>query len=151
MNKKILVLLLFSTLLVGCSSKQEKSKQAIKNEEKNAKSNPALDEIDPIQNGNLKSEKEAVAESKAETYKAFEYTYSPEAKHNKDKDKRDILYLKKSDKVLLDGAFETIDQIISTCESENRYFRKSEMKTLKFQTEEITKLTEKWRKITKSK
>ena len=150
MKKKILVLLTV-IFLVSCVSKPAEKKEQIKTEEKNTKSNTALDEIDPIQNGDLKSEKDAVAESKAETYKAFEYTYSPQANHNKDKDKRDILYLKKSDKVLLDGAFEVIDQIISTCESENRYYRKSEMKTLKFQTEEITKLTEKWRKITKSK
>lgn len=150
MKKKILVLLTV-IFLVSCSTNQEKPKQEFKSEEKNTKTNPALDEIDPIQSGDIKSEKEAVSKAKAETYEAFEYTYSLEAKHNKGKDKRDIVYLKKSDKVLLDGAFETIEQIISTCESENRYFRESEMKTLKFQTEEVTKLTEKWRKITKSK
>ena len=150
MKKKILVILTI-TLLVGCSSKQEKPKQAVKTEEKNIKSNPTLDEIDPVQNGDLNSEKESIAESKAEIYKAFEYAYSPEAKHNKGKDKIELKGLKNYDKVVLDGIYKAIDQIIEKCEKENRYFRKSEMEILKLQAEEITRLTEKWTKFIENK
>ena len=64
MKKKILILLLACTFFVGCSSEKETPKQTVKNEEKNTKSNPALDEIDPIQKGDIKDEKDSVAKSK---------------------------------------------------------------------------------------
>lgn len=151
MKKKILALLLTSTFLVACSSEQEKPKQAFKNEDKNTKSNPALDEIDPIQKGDIKDEKDSVAKSKKEMYKELEDTYSPDAEYNKGKDKTELKALKNYDKVVLDGVYKAIDQIIETCENENRYFRKSEMETLKIHVDEILHLTDKWKKITKSK
>lgn len=149
MKKKFLVLLAI-TLLVGCSSKQEQKEQT-KTEEKNTKSNLALDEIDPIQSGDIKSEKESVTESKVEMYKGLENTYSPDADYNKGKDKSELKALKNYDKVVLDGTYKAIDQIIETCENENRYFRKSEMETLKIHADELLHLKDKWDKITKSK
>ena len=150
MKKKILVLLTV-IFLVSCSTNQEKPKQTVKNEEKNTKSNPALDEIDPIQKGDIKDEKDSVAKSKKEMYKDWEDTYSPDAEYNKGKDKTELKALKNYDKVVLDGVYKAIDQIIETCENENRYFRKSEMETLKIHVDEILHLTDKWKKITKSK
>lgn len=150
MKKKILVLLTV-IFLVSCSTNQEKPKQTVKNEEKNTKSNPALDEIDPIQKGDIKDEKDSVAKSKKEMYKDLEDTYSPDAEYNKGKDKTELKALKNYDKVVLDGVYKAIDQIIETCENENRYFRKSEMETLKIHVDEILHLTDKWKKITKSK
>lgn len=151
MKKKILVLLFYSTLLVGCVSKPAEKKEQTKTEEKNTKSNPALDEIDPIQKGDIKDEKDSVAKSKKEMYKDLEDTYSPDAEYNKGKDKTELKALKNYDKVVLDGVYKAIDQIIETCENENRYFRKSEMETLKIHVDEILHLTDKWKKITKSK
>lgn len=151
MKKKILVLLFSSTLLVGCVSKPAEKKEQTKTEDKNTKSNPALDEIDPIQKGDIKDEKDSVAKSKKEMYKDLEDTYSPDAEYNKGKDKTELKALKNYDKVVLDGVYKVIDQIIETCENENRYFRKSEMETLKIHVDEILHLTDKWKKITKSK
>ena len=151
MNKKILVSLLFSTLLVSCVSKPAEKKEQIKTEEKNTKSNPALDEIDPIQKGDIKDEKDSVAKSKKEMYKDLDDTYSPDADYNKGKDKSELKALKNYDKVVLDGTYKAIDQIIEKCENENRYFRKSEMETLKIQADELLHLRDKWDKITKAK
>lgn len=151
MKKKILILLLACTFFVGCSSEKETPKQTVKNEEKNTKSNPALDEIDPIQTGDIKDEKDSVAKSKKEMYKDLEDTYSPDADYNKGKGKSELKALKNYDKVVLDGAYKAIDQIIETCENENRYFRKSEMETLKIHADELLHLKEKWDKITKAK
>lgn len=155
MKKKILILLLACTFFVGCSSEKETPKQTpkqtVKNEEKNTKSNPALDELDPIQKGDIKNEKDSVAKSKKEMYKDLEDTYSPDADYNKGKDKSELKALKNYDKVVLDGTYKAIDQIIETCENENRYFRKSEMETLKIHADELLHLKDKWDKITKSK
>lgn len=150
MKKKILILLA-CTFFVGCSSEKETPKQTVKNEEKNTKSNPALDKIDPIQKGDIKDEKDSVAKSKKEMYKYLEDTYSPDADYNKGKDKSELKALKNYDNVVLDGAYKAIDQIIETCENENRYFRKSEMETLKIHADELLHLKDKWDKITKSK
>lgn len=150
MKKKILILLA-CTFFVGCSSEKETPKQTVKNEEKNTKSNPALDKIDPIQKGDIKDEKDSVAKSKKEMYKDLEDTYSPDADYNKGKDKSELKALKNYDNVVLDGAYKAIDQIIETCENENRYFRKSEMETLKIHADELLHLKDKWDKITKSK
>lgn len=151
MKKKILILLLACTFFVSCSSEKETPKQTVKNEEKNTKSNPALDKIDPIQKGDIKDEKDSVAKSKKEMYKDLEDTYSPDADYNKGKDKSELKALKNYDNVVLDGAYKAIDQIIETCENENRYFRKSEMETLKIHADELLHLKDKWDKITKSK
>jgi len=151
MKKKIIALMLTGLFLVSCSTNQEKPKQEFKSEEKNTKSNLALDEIDPIQSGDIKSEKESVTESKVEMYKGLENTYSPDADYNKGKDKSELKALKNYDKVVLDGTYKAIDQIIETCENENRYFRKSEMETLKIHVDELLHLKDKWDKITKSK
>mgnify|MGYP000996174719 CR=1 FL=1 len=62
MKKKIIALMLTGLFLVGCSAKHETPKQTVKNEEKNTKSNPALDEIDPIQKGDIKDEKDSTTE-----------------------------------------------------------------------------------------
>ena len=150
MKKKILVLLTV-IFLVSCVSKPAEKKEQIKTDEKNTKSNTALDEIDPIQSGDIKSEKESVTESKVEMYKGLENTYSPDADYNKGKDKSELKALKNYDKVVLDGTYKAIDQIIETCENENRYFRKSEMETLKIHADELLHLKDKWDKITKSK
>lgn len=151
MKKKILILLLACTFFVGCSSEKETPKQTVKNEEKNTKSNPALDKIDLIQKGDIKDEKDSVAKSKKEMYKDLEDTYSPDADYNKGKDKSELKALKNYDNVVLDGAYKAIDQIIETCENENRYFRKSEMETLKIHADELLHLKDKWDKVTKSK
>lgn len=150
MKKKILILLA-CTFFVGCSSEKETLCRTVKNEEKNTKSNPALDKIDPIQKGDIKDEKDSVAKSKKEMYKDLEDTYSPDADYNKGKDKSELKALKNYDNVVLDGAYKAIDQIIETCENENRYFRKSEMETLKIHADELLHLKDKWDKITKSK
>ncbi len=151
MKKKILVLLFSSTLLVGCVSKPAEKKEQTKTEEKNTKSNLALDEIDPIQSGDIKSEKDSVTKSKVEMYKGLDDTYSPDADYNKGKDKSELKALKNYDKVVLDGTYKAIDQIIEKCENENRYFKKSEMETLKIHADELLHLRNKWDKITKSK
>ena len=151
MKKKIIALMLTGLFLVGCSGKQETPKQTVKNEKKNTKSNPALDEIDQIQKGDIKDEKDSVAKSKKEMYKDLEDTFSPDADYNKGKDKSELKALKNYDKVVLDGTYKAIDQIIETCENENRYFRKSEMETLKIHADELLHLRDKWDKITKAK
>ena len=84
-------------------------------------------------------------------YKDLEDTYSPDADYNKGKDKSELKALKNYDKVVLDGTYKAIDQIIETCENENRYFRKSEMETLKIHADELLHLRDKWDKITKAK
>lgn len=67
------------------------------------------------------------------------------------KKSEELLKLAEANNVVLDGTYKAIDQIIEKCENENRYFKKSEMETLKIHADELLHLRNKWDKITKSK
>lgn len=149
MKKKLLVLTVLTALVLSACGTNKESK--VEEKPQIEKSESVRDVVDPIQEGDIDSERKFFNEFKPKIYKSLEITYDLNAPHNQGKDQAYLKASKGIDKVSLDSYFESIEGIITTCESEKRYFRKSEMDMMGFYASEIKRLSDKWVEFTESK
>lgn len=155
MKKLIALTLAGLLLLTACGNNQNNKTNSEKitdtQNQETKKGNEVQDITDPIQEGDIAEERKSLNELKPKMYEALENTYDPNAKHNKDADQAFLKASKGIDKLTLDSSFESMEKIVSLCESENRYFKKSEMDLMAFNAKQIEELSNKWLEITNLK
>lgn len=127
------------------TQKSEKlnTKQVQQQEIKETKDN---NENDSIRTGNIREDIKQFQELKSKIYEYFEYMYSPNSQHNQNRSVDELDNLKKADKILLEEHFKKIDNVMSKCLSENRYFKNSEFELFSSELNKINELVNKWKK-----